>query len=257
MKKFIALYDSHFGFERDVYRHKKAIHDQKAINVALQFMEDFKPDEIILGGDMLDCGCISPHNRKNGAGRTEGLRLLSDAKGLRQNLLLPVEASGAALRYITGNHEAWLSQLVDHDPGLEGIIDLRSILELGEQWKVIPQGHSTRLGKLTFIHGDQYKGGGEYVAKRAVTDYESSVRMGHFHTSSTYTKSSASDMRDNHTGIVVPCLSTKGPQWLRGSPNRWCQGFLFGYVRPDGSFHDYPVVIVHGKAIINGQEYVG
>ena len=219
MEKFIFITDLHYGYERDVYRHKKPIHDLKAMNVALQFMDDFKPAEIILGGDMLDCGCIGPHKKKDGERLREGLRLRDDAKEMRSRFINRIEVhKKAKKRYLEGNHEAWLNQLIDHEPGLEGIVDLKTILSLGDEWDIIAQGKYFKLGKyLIFIHGDQYKGGGEYVAKKAVIDYEASVRMGHFHSLSIYTKSAALDIRDNKTGMVVPCLSAKGPQWVRGS----------------------------------------
>lgn len=255
IRKFVAIYDVHYGYERDSSRHKRPIHDAKAMSVALQFTKDFKPTDIILGGDILDCGCISHHNQHK-PGRTEDLRLRSDAKELRHTFLDFVEQY-KTLTYITGNHEAWLTDFVDENPALEGIVDLRSILQLGNKWKIIPQGEAYNLGKLTFIHGDQFKGGGDHVAKAAVIAYERSVRLGHFHTLQLYTKTGALDIKQGKTGMVVPCLSSKAPMWVKGAPNKWCQGFLYGYVRRDGSFNDYPVVIVNGKAIINGKEYIG
>lgn len=257
MKTFVALYDLHYGYERDGYRHKKAMHDPRAMEVALQFVSDFKPDNIILGGDMLDCGAISHHNR-NRPGRTEGLRLLSDAQGLRKDFLNHVEAANkkAKLSYIIGNHEDWLDDLVDTDPGLEGIVDLRRILALGDRWKVVPQGGHVNLGKLTFLHGDQLRGG-EHVAKAAVVAYERSVRFGHFHTYQTYTKTSALDIKQGRTGIVVPCLCTKDPKYGEGAPNRWVQGLNFGWIHSDGSYTDYVAIIVNGRTVINGKEYKG
>ena len=126
MKKFVALFDLHYGYERDSYRHKRPLHDLKAMSIALQFIADFKPHDIILGGDMLDCAAISHHNR-NRPGRTEGLRVLSDAKELRDVFLTEIEKQRRARKsYIIGNHEDWLSDLVDAEPGLEGIVDLRT-----------------------------------------------------------------------------------------------------------------------------------
>lgn len=63
---------------------------------------------------------------------------------------------------------------------------------------------------------------------------------------------------NGHTGIAVPCLSKKGHAYGKGSPNKWMQGFLWGYVGgPEGIFNDYVTVIVNGKAIINGKLYRG
>ena len=252
MEKFLALYDLHWGYERKG-GHKVALHDPRALGAALAFARDFKPDHIILGGDILDCGAVSHHNKRT-AGYTEGLRLLSDAKDCRKAVLEPLEAlKPSTMTYIIGNHEDWLQDIVDEVPGLEGIVDIKSLLKL-DGWKIIPQGEAHKLGKLTFIHGDQFKGG-EHTAKAAVTAYERNVRFGHFHTFQVHTKTSAIDA-NGHTGMAVPCLCKKSPRYGGGAPNRWVQGFLWGYVGK-GTFNDYVSVIVNGSVTVNGKEYRG
>ena len=254
MEKFVFLTDAHYGYERR-NGHRVPLHDSKAIQVALQFIKDFKPDHLILGGDILDCGCVSHHN-KGKPGAVEGFRLLGDAKELRKTVIDVVEPHvKKSLTYLTGNHEAWLDDLCETIPALEGVVDVRSILSLSQRWKVVPQGQAHKLGKLVFIHGDQI-GGGEHSAKAATLAYEANVRLGHFHSFQVYTKTSAIDIT-GHTGIVVPCLCRKNPRYGGGSPNRWMQGFLWGYIQKDGTFADYVSVIVNGKAIINGKAYVG
>lgn len=251
MEKFIALYDIHYGFERKA-GHKVALHDDRAITAALKFAADFKPDHIILGGDILDCGSISHHNHGK-PGAVEGFRLVADAAELRKAVIDPVESiAKKSLTYIIGNHEDWLTDLSDTIPALEGIVGVKPLLNLGKRWNIVEQGEVHRLGKLHFIHGDQIKGG-ENAAKNAVTAYERNIRLGHFHTFSTYTKTAAADA-NGHTGMVVPCLCKKSPRYVAGAPNKWMQGFLWGYVAP-GMFNDYVSVIVDGKFIALGKEY--
>jgi len=186
MEKFVALYDSHIGFELRG-GHKVPLHDGGAIKIATQFIKDFKPDHTILGGDMLDCGCVSHHNHGK-PGATEGMKLLQDAKLCRDTLIKPVEAhTKKTLTYITGNHEAWLEDLEIQVPALEGMFSVEKVLGLGSKWKVIPQGQSHKLGKLMFLHGDQVKGG-QYPAKWAVEAYERNVRFGHFHCFQAFSK---------------------------------------------------------------------
>lgn len=256
MRSFISLFDLHYGYERDVYRHKKRLHDPKAMDIALQFVQDFKPDDLVLGGDMLDCGAIAHHNHGK-PGRVEGFRVLADAKELRKEFLSELEkVKRTKFRYIVGNHEDWLNDIIDIEPGLEGLIDLKSILELDDRYEIIPQGKTTSLGKLLFMHGDQLRGG-EHVAKAAVIAYERSVRFGHFHSHQTYTKTSALDIKLGKTGVIVPCLCTKGPKYGEGAPNRWAQGLNFGWVQKDGTFTDYVATIVNGRTTINGKTYKG
>jgi metallophosphoesterase superfamily enzyme len=254
VERYLYLTDLHWGYERRG-GHKTPLHDQKALNVALEFAKDFKPDHIILGGDMLDCGCISHHNHGK-PGATEGFKLLADAKELQQALIKPVEAlKPKTLTYITGNHEDWLTDLVDQIPALEGIVDVRSVLNLSEKWKIVPVGEAHRLGKLVLIHGDQVKGG-ENCAKWATMAYEKNVLFGHFHTHQQFSKTSAVE-EHGHTGVAVPCLCKKGPKYGGGSPNRWQQGFAFGYLGEGGFFNNYVAIIVNGKAMINGKIYKG
>ena len=253
VEKFVALYDLHYGWERKA-GHKVALHDSHALTAALKFIADFKPDHIILGGDMLDCGCISHHNHGK-PGAVEGFRLLADAKELQTELIKPVEElAKQSLTYIIGNHEDWLTDLSDQIPALEGIIGVRPLLELGSKWDVVEQGNCHKLHKIIFIHGDQIKGG-EYAARNAVLAYEKNVRLGHFHTYATYTKTSAVES-NGHTGTIVPCLCRKNPRYNNGAPNKWMQGFLWGYLG-NNIFSDYVSVIVDGKFIANGKEYHG
>lgn len=251
IKKFVALFDIHHGYERR-NGHKVPLHDPKAVSVAMQFARDFKPDYFILGGDALDCGAISHHNKKK-PGNTEGLRLVADAEELINTVIKPAEACSKHQVFITGNHCDWLNDLTVEIPALEGLLNVESLLKL-HKWKVIPQGGVFNLGKLTFLHGDTISGG-EHVAKAAVTNYERNVRFGHFHTHQTYTKTSPIDAKLAKTGVCVPCLCSKGPKYGEGKPNKWVQGFLYGYVRDDGYFNDVVVIINGGQAIINGKAY--
>lgn len=254
MTKFLFATDLHWGYERR-NGHKYPLHDEKAWNCVLQFAQDFKPNEVILGGDVLDCGAVSHHNKKK-PGNTEGLRLLADAKECRALVIEPLEDLKAKkFTYITGNHERWLEDLVVAIPGLEGIVDLKSILGL-KHWDIIPQGGAYNLGKLTFVHGDQLSGG-EHIAKAAVIAYERSIRFGHMHTAQLYTKTSPLDYKNAKTGMAVPCLCGKSPHYGKGKPNKWMQGFNFGYIDAKGQFNDYLVTIIDGRCVINGKEYKG
>jgi len=144
---------------------------------------------------------------------------------------------------------------LEENPALDGCINLGELLALGQRgWRIIPLEHPSKLGKLNFVHGHQVKGG-EHVAKAAVTHFERSIRFGHHHTYQVYTKTSALDARDVHTGIAVPCLCRRDLKYGEGKPNRWVNGFLWGTVFPDGSFSDQVTIIVDGRFSANGKTY--
>lgn len=255
MERFVALFDLHWGYERKG-GHKVPIHDLSALGVAIQFIEDFHPHHVILGGDILDCLSISHHTAAK-PGQREGLRLLEDAQGLRRALIDPIEASTShRVVYHYGNHEDWLLDLIDIIPALEGIVEPEHLLHLGKRWEVVPLGGSSRLGKIHFIHGDTVRGGTN-PALAAVTAYERNIRFGHFHTFQAATKTTPVDA-NGHTGIAVPCLCRNGLRYGGGAPNKWVQGFLYGYVGcVDHTFNDFVPIIVNGRATIEGHTYTG
>ncbi len=255
LKKFLFLTDLHYGFERTASRHKVGMHDPKAMGVALQFASDFKPDVLIIGGDVLDCGAVSHHN-KGKPGKVEGLRILADAEGCTRDFMEPLNSLKIPVKkFIKGNHEKWLDDISDEMPGLEGLLDLPRLLPL-DGWDIIPQGGHYNLGKLTFIHGDQISGG-DHCAKAAVIAYERSVRMGHFHTAQVYTKNTPVDNQLGKTGAAIGCLAKKDPSYGKGKPNRHVQGFDFGYVFPDGTYSDQQIIITNGRTVVNGKVYNG
>lgn len=257
IRRFMFVTDTHWGYET-VGGHKRPLHDPRAVNVMLQFAEQFKPHDLILGGDILDCGVISHHN-KGRVRKTEGFRLLRDAEQCHTNIIQPLEQllpREGVKAFIIGNHCDWIQDLLDEQPGLEGLVDVRTLLKLGK-WGVIEQGHGFQYHKLYFLHGDTIKGG-EHVAKSGVVNYERNIRFGHHHTFQTYTKTSPIDAEVAKTGVAVPCLCSKDVGYMERIPNRWVQGFLYGWVDEEsGVFSDQVAVIIRGKAVINGKLYTG
>ena len=253
-KRFAAVFDVHRGYEIR-HGHKYPIHDPKAWGAVLKFLDDFKPHHLIFGGDILDTGVISHHNHGRPR-RVEGMRLIKDAEECRQEVIHPALAtlvSGGDAEFLVGNHEDWLEDLLDREPGLEGALDLRRLLGLSGV-KMIPSGGVTHLGKLWFAHGDQIRGG-EHAARAAVTYFNRSIRIGHYHTFQVFTATSAVDNELPNTGMVVPCLCTKDPAYNEGKPNRWAQGFLWGYIFDDGTYADQVAVIIRGRFWANGKLY--
>lgn len=257
MRRFAALYDLHFGYET-VGGHKKTLHDPAALNTTLKFLSDFKPQDLILGGDILDCGAVS-HWTKHKPRKTEGMRLLRDAEECRAEVLDPLEAilprEGKRI-YLIGNHEDWLDDAMDADPALEGLLDIRRLLGLGK-WQVQPQGEGIDYGKLHYIHGDTV-GGGEHCAKKGVIDYGQNVRFGHYHTYQVFTKTSPIKNKLPHTGIALPCLCTKDVGYNEKKPSRWVQGFQWGYMSSSGvPFEEHIAIIINGTLSVMGKVYRG
>lgn len=251
--KFMGLWDVHWGFERK-NRHKIPIHDPRTLAAVLAFARDFKPDILIWGGDILDCGAISHHNRKKRLA-VEDLRLAEDAAGLAAYMASLRAAAGKVEQeyYLLGNHEDWLKDVVEEYPALEGILGVRQLLGLPPEVRVIDQGGSLQLGKLAFLHGDQLKGG-DYVAKRSGDIYARNIRFGHYHTYQAATRSSPLDQDDVHTAVAVPCLCRRDLAYGEGAPNKWVQGFLWGYLGPK-QFSDQVTIVTKRGFTALGKDY--
>ena len=250
--RFIALWDIHWGFERR-NRKKIPIHDPRTLASVLSFARDFKPDVVVWGGDLLDCSAISHHNRKKRLA-VEDLRLAEDAAGLA-HFMGQLRAAGSVEQeyYLLGNHEDWLRDVVEEYPALEGILSVRNLLQLPESVAMVDQGGSLQLGKLVFLHGDQLKGG-DYVAKRNGEIYAKNIRFGHYHTYQVATRCSPLDQDDIHTAIAVPCLCRRDLSYGEGAPNKWAQGFLWGYLGPK-SFTDQVTVVTKRGFTALGKDY--
>ena len=253
LTSFIALYDAHIGNEI-VNGVVRPMHDLKAIQCALKVVKAVKPDVLIYGGDMMDCGPVSRHLEGRHGRNTEGLRLADDFLLARTLIVDPVRSVKRKV-YLTGNHEAWIEQWIDKHPEMEGLVSLDAGLGL-QDWELIPQGGVWKLGKLHFTHGDIFKG--TNPAKYAVESFERNVRFGHFHRYSAHTKISAIDNEDVKTGVSVPCLARRDPAYGRSAPNGHTHGFLIGHVDEEtGNFWDSVVHIIDGRCVVNGKVYEG
>jgi hypothetical protein len=256
LNKFIYATDLHVGFENK-NGVKTALHDEKAIEAMLKFASDFKPDTFIAGGDHLDCGAVS-HWLKDRKRASRGLDLGQDAE-LYTELFLNVvnkELKPRTKVWMKGNHEAWIDDAIELNPGLESLLRIDKLLDL-KGWDLKEQGEHYAIGQhLHFIHGDTLPGV-KNIAAAAVDRYEKSIRFGHFHTLQMATKHSMLTSTEVKTGMAVPGLCKKNPNYLEGRPNQWLTGFLYGYVEANGTFNDYPIVIVDGKFRAEGKQYAG
>jgi hypothetical protein len=121
VKRFISLFDIHFPHV-----------DWGTLRAALDFMSRERVDGIILGGDNLDCGPISRHNKNKPLHKPRG-QMKKDLDGFNAKVLRPIEKllpKGAARIWLTGNHEDWAEQLIEEMPELEGLLDFPVYLHL-------------------------------------------------------------------------------------------------------------------------------
>jgi metallophosphoesterase superfamily enzyme len=254
-KRFVALFDVHIGREyKDIRGQRKVqrTHNLKALRAVMDFVEDWKPDVFILGGDQLNCGPISHWHR--GKPRVdEGFRLRWEYDVLEAEVLNRVRNVPEKV-WMQGNHEMWIQHVLDAQPGLEGLVEPESYLEDLGEWDHYAQGEIYKLGKLYFIHGDTVRPG-KNVASRAVAMYRRNLRMGHHHRFDAETDVTPIDQKNFYSCIVVPAMSTRGMAYRKNAPENHMQGFLLGEVYPNGDFQDHVMIINKNRFYWNGKKY--
>lgn len=253
MTSFVYATDLHVGWENK-NGVKSPLHDEKAINAMLAFTADFKPDIFIAGGDHLDCGPVS-HWLRDRHRASKGLDLGEDAELYTKMVLEPLKGIRKKI-WMVGNHEAWIDDVAEQNPGLGSLLALPKLLPL-KGWTLLGQGASYNIGPhLYFIHGDTLPNV-KNIAATAVERYGKSIRFGHYHTYQAATKHSMLDAQDVKTGVAVPGLCKKNPNYLEGRPNQWLQGFCYGWVEKNGQFSDYVPIITEGSFRAEGRFYRG
>ena len=251
IKKFLFWGDIHY---EDYHK--------STLDIVLKFLSDFKPDIYGFGGDQFDMNIVSHWEEGNIRGK-EGKRLENIYSGFDNDILKPIEQvlpKNTEKVYMIGNHDDFIEQYLDKNPQIEGLVEPENCLKLKERgWKIVPYG--TRNGKpaiywlshkLGVIHGWYAN---KYHSAKTVESAGKSIIYFHSHTFQSYTKESLIDKDDFHTGYGIGCGCNKKPSYGRGRPNRWVNGFVYGYLLPNGQFNVYPVFIIKRKAVINGKLY--
>lgn len=256
--RVLAAFDAHVGWEHTQVRGSRVtrpIHDPSAIRAMFEFAQDWRPTIFVAGGDMVDCGCVS-HWNDSKPGTVEGFRLKDELDEVDRLIVTPVDKLVKGRKvWLTGNHEAWVDQLLDKSPALIGMISVVDYLRLAERgWEVYSLGEIARVGKVYYLHGESV-GSGIYGAKRAIEMYSRNVRLGHHHCYQTHIKTSAMDENDFHSAIIAPCLCRRNPRYGRNRPNAWVQGFLAEEFHSSGHFSSQVHVMVRGKFTANGKLY--
>lgn len=262
VKKFVNIFDAHCGFEkRHVGKDYRVFptHNPQAIAGALEFIKDFKPDVVTLGGDSLNFAPIS-HWNKTHFWANEGSRVKKEMDVLSELVLEPLYniVPKSERVWHVGNHCAFLYAWINENPALQGLVEPENYLKLPEnRWKIIEQGGMSYLGKLGIIHGDTL-GKTSTPARKAAMMYGRNVRFGHFHSYDAFTMYNPVDAKDIKTSILVPALAARNQSYGKGAPN-WClNGFNFGYVWPDGRYTDYTIIMADSKFVSpDGKKYDG
>lgn len=249
MLKGIFLSDIHFS---DFLQDKCESID---ITPVYAYIKDFKPDLIILGGDIIDAKGL--HGVESFTPTQFKLEWYKRDCALLQIFMrrLNEMAPNAKYVYLIGNHEERYDRLINKYPDLfRGKLNLiRDGVpkHIQNKMKFIPYGTYEsfyKLGDCVFLHGDIYPD--QHAKKYAQAHSPYKVWYGHLHDIQIYSQQVAGPQHVARYAGTAGCLSKRAPEWKKGMMHKWVNGFADFMVR-DG------ITTITPHVIENGWFYVG
>lgn len=238
MKRIMVFGDPHIPYV-----------DKTAWALFLAAAKVFKPNVLVCLGDFVDCYSLADYVRDPSRSA-----LFKDEIGPANKCLDELDALNAAHKYyIAGNHEDRLTRLLHKSaPGLSKLVAIDGLLKLKERgWSYLPYGAYLKLGKVVFTH-DTGRAGPHALAG-ALHDACTNIVIGHVHFVGL-------KMEGAIDGTARFAMS---PGWLGDASKAdymhtlrasrdWTQGFIYGYVRPDGAMHLVPAPLVRRTVLVAG-----
>lgn len=206
--------------------------DHRAIAVFVEFLRDFKPDVLILGGDLYDCGAISSYPRAAAVVLDPASGLQAEFDSARPFLNECVKLVPKVMSF-PGNHEERLDRMVNANLGLFGLrkFDLPTLAEMPSSIIQYPYGSIIEIGGVNYLHGDRLSNSKygpanppDFILKQRPG---ASFVMGHSHKTSSKTIS----VLDPNGGFIEfgawsqGHLSDTSKQGYAGPSPGWSTGF--------------------------------
>ncbi len=238
--------------------------DRPAVEAFLRDIRIFKPNVIVLGGDIIECGGWLAKHQPIGFVATCDYSYQEDIQAAAWFLdELQKAAPDAEIHYLEGNHEdrveRWcVDQTMAHGRDAEFLrkaFSPYSLLRLEERGipyyrrteiygSGLPRGW-IQLGKMFFTH--ELGANSKNAARDAVQKTAGNVTFFHTH-------------REDTATIVYPgigickafnpgCLSQMQPIWKHSDPTSWSQGYAIDFIAKSGNFQRVHVPIWKGESL--------
>ena len=238
LTKILAVPDVHFG-----------LHNIKMVNILLAFCRDFKPDIIVILGDLMEVESLGKFSSPYTKFTLEQEFTLTN--WFLDELLY--RAPNARIIYLSGNHEYRLYNEAAISPQLKGMLSLERNLGLKKRGiGLIPWQNNKffKHGKVRFHHGFTTN---QYAAREMADAAGGCVVFGHTHRIQSF---QAKKCTHRHTGFNIGTLSHLNPEFSKTQkPRGHANGFWFSYVQKSYDFSPYQVRLIGKKFIINEREY--
>lgn len=264
IKRSIIIGDAQIGYERDFSSGSfKAFHDCKAMDVVLQVVEQEKPDEVIIIGDMLDHTEASKFLLKKEYYFT--LQPSINTLGYYFSRLR-IASPNSKIIYMIGNHEyrmakkfmehmmfAYDIKAYDSKMPVMSLKNLLGLDKLGiEVMESYPNDEYWINDYAKCVHGEYLK------MTTALNNHKITVIQGHLHRNEMISKTVHDRYgSDTMTVCSIPCLcKLDGIVPSVKSKENWQNGFC--YVESFNENIDiHNILVSAGKCLFNGNFYEG
>lgn len=228
-------------------------HDEKAVKCMMSFSKYYKPDDIIIAGDLMDCYGISKYSKNPQNKKTLKYEIGETKKFLSE---LRKQHKKASIVYLEGNHEKRLEayktnvarELFDLDQlNIKELLDLKSLnIEYEKKGYIIKYG-------ILIKHGQKISQYSSYTAKREFDSEGMSGISGHSHRLGVY-------FRTQRGGEYVwhenGCLCSMDQEYMGDTVPNWQLGFSIGrYNETTKLFNINQIPIIEGRAMYGGMEF--
>jgi hypothetical protein len=237
--------------------------DRPAVDAFIADLKRWNPDEIILNGDIVECGGFLAAHHTLGYVAQTSYSYQDDIEAANWFLdEIQKAAPKAVIHYLEGNHEdrveRWVvDQTMRHQRDAEflrGLVAPNALLQLDarginfyrrsvEYVPGLPPGW-IKLGKIFFVHE---LSGSKNAARDSVTRTAGNVVYAHTH-------------REDSASVVLPgvglvkawnpgCLCQRQPLWRNSDPTGWSHGYAVQFVEESGEFLHLNIPIWEGRSL--------
>jgi predicted phosphodiesterase len=213
--------------------------DESALQVLLDFRDDWKPTKTVHLGDLVDCEAISSFPSDNAMPLDEEFAIAED----HLDRIRPTH-------YLQGNHEERIERPGLVNKSIRNLLAVDRNLHLearGIAWKPYGPMEWFEFGKMKMMHGNYC---GEYAAKQHAMAY-GCVCFGHTHRIAQHT---TKDITHRTTGFNIGTMTQVMLDYAK-TPTGHTQGFAFMYQYANGDFSFYQVRLIGNEFVINDKHY--
>lgn len=230
--------------------HDARLPEHPSWTLVKRFIHDWKPDFIVDHGDTLDLPYLAKQNKDVVKG-LEGATFRADYDLVQWELDF-LQMNSDEVIWLEGNHDERVTRLIERDPKFDGMITYPEAFHLearGMQF-VRQLDQPYRMGELGFAHGWYST---KYPTTAHLDRYAGNLVFGHVHRFQTVAKVLPAFGLEIQAW-AIGCLCGKAPDWKKGAPSGWQNGFAVVYIDEEsGFFNLYPINIIENSFMFEGR----